>query len=199
MAISINPFITTNAPGTFSVYSDGYVQGEAFDEPAVRYQLTSGPLASTETLPMWGGVAVSQVVPSSSVMGLGGAVARATSLANHTGFSVFNQSYAWVQTPQSPVPTATNGMSVGFYRFGTEAKIPVACSSVLAAALVGNGTNQQVQWDYTNQVLIAYVSGTALPVSILDVQIGNSKTVSYRSGTGLTTYGNNGTCALIQI
>mgnify|MGYP006283206889 CR=1 FL=1 len=199
MAISINPFITTNAAGTFSVYSDGYVQGEAMDDPAVRYQLTSGPLASTETLPMWGGVAVSQVVPASSVMGAGGAVARATSLANHIGFSVFNQSYAWVVTPQSPVPLATTGMSVGFYRFGSNARIPVQCTSTLAAALVSGATNQQVLWDYTNQALIAYTSGTALPVQILDVQIGNSKTVSYNSGTGFATYINTGTTALIQI
>ena len=199
MAISINPFITTNAPGTFSVYSDGYVQGEALDDPAVRNELTSGPLASTETLPMWGGIGISQVVPASSVMGLGGAVARATSSANLIGFSVFNQSHAWIQTPQSPVPTATNGMSIGFYRFGSGARIPVACSSTLAAALVGGAVNQQVQWDFTNQVLIAYVSGTALPVQIVDVQIGNSKTVSYSSGTGFTTYVNTGTVAVIQI
>ena len=53
MSLSINPMQTTNALGGFSISSTGYVQGEAIDEPAVRYQLAGGVIATSETLPLF--------------------------------------------------------------------------------------------------------------------------------------------------
>jgi len=199
MSISINPFVTTNAYGTFSTQSDGYVQGEFLDDPAIRFQLVGGPLATAETLPMWGGVAISETTDNSGTIGLGGAIARASAEANLTGFSVFSQAYAWVQTPQSPVPLAANGQTIPFFRLGSNARIPVACDPTLAASLASGLINQQVAWDFTNQVLIAYTTGTALPVKVVDVQIGNSKIVAYDPVTGFATWTNTGSVAVIQI
>lgn len=203
-AISFNPVISTNFPGTFFVSSDGYVQGTFMDDPAVRYALSGGVLASTETLPMFGGVGIKELVPapvssSSPADELGTIVGRATAQTNLTGFSVFNQSSNWVQTPQSRVPTAATGMTVNFFRFGSGARIVVAANSTFAATLEGGSILAQVSWDYTNQVLVTYDSVAALPVKILDVNIGNSKIVTYNSGTGFTNWTETGSTVLIQI
>ena len=198
MSLSINPMQTTNALGGFSISSTGYVQGEAIDEPAVRFQLAGGVIASSETLPMWGAIALYENLPTDANYVLGSTVGRALTNAAVAGFSVFNQAHAWINTPQSPVPTGQVGQTTNFYRFGSLAKIPVAIEAALAATLLTGATNVQVSWDFTNQKLIAYSAGIgALPCKIIGLNIGNSKTVSYSGGN--TTWNNSGSVALIQI
>jgi len=166
--ISFNPLLTSNAPGTFNIQSDGYIQGTALDAPAVRYQLSGGYLASTETLPMWGGVGISEAVGgvSGQPLGvLGGAITRATSLSTTgaagslTGFSVFDQNYSAINSPQSPVPLIGSYGQVNFYRLGSLARIAVACDPVLVSAQ-GSIITQEVSWDFVNQMLIPYYAAT---------------------------------------
>lgn len=172
------PYATTNAAGSFSVQSAGYIAGTAYNDPAVRFALAGGTLASTETLPMWGGVAISENVPLSTVDGTtGGTIGRATTTTNITGFSVFDQAYSWVSSPQSTVPTAgAAGMTVPFYRLGTGARIAVAMDPSLVS-LGGGLITQQVSWDFNNQCLQAYDASTA----------------TYALSTAVATYNNNGT------
>lgn len=63
--LTVNPMQTTNARGTFYTKSDGLIQGVALDDPAARYALASGTLANSETRPLWGGVAVNELVLAS--------------------------------------------------------------------------------------------------------------------------------------
>ena len=63
--IAFNPNITTVSAGMFNTSSVGLVQGTAYPDPAIRYKLAGGTLASTETLPMWGGVGIYTDVPAS--------------------------------------------------------------------------------------------------------------------------------------
>ena len=201
MSININPGIQTNFPGTFSVQSDGYIQGVYMDDPAVRYALAGGTLDTGETLPMWGGVAIGETIPNpaNQDVSLGGIIARATDYTDLTGFTVFNQNGSAIVTPQSSVPLVAVGMNTNFFRLGSGARIAVKCDATLAAALIGGDLiNVAVSWDFTNQQLVAF-STTALACKVLNVQAGNSKTVSYDSGTGFATWVTNGTCALIQI
>ena len=159
--ISFNPFLTTNALGSFSAQSEGYVQGVAMDDPAIRNALAGGYLATAETLPMWGGVAIGESLsPASSNGVLGNSLARSTSIATITGFSVFNQAHNWVTSPQSQVPTAGAGMTIPFYRLGSRARIAVACDPSLVA-LDGGLVTQQVSWDFNNSRLQAYDAATA--------------------------------------
>jgi hypothetical protein len=173
MAISVNPILTTNAAGGFSTQSTGFIQGMAFDEPAVRFQLSGGVLASTETLPLWGGVAVVESAQSSGTYQssvkaadnpLGNLITRAVTTAAITGFSVTNQTSANIITPQSNVPTAQPGQTANYFRFGSLAKIAVACDPVLAAALQGGSVSTQVSWDFGLQKLISYEATTAANV-----------------------------------
>src|ERR1044072_5030556 len=114
---------TTTARNTFSVSSEGYVQGAAMDDPAKRYQLCQGIVASTETLPMWGGVALAELIPSDPTTlpmttpwsNLGSVMKRATASTEITAFSVFNQGHHMINLPGTySVPLVTAGMSVPY-------------------------------------------------------------------------------------
>jgi hypothetical protein len=164
-SIGYNPMVTSNASGSFNIESTGYIQGQALDSPNARFDLSSGVLALSETLPMWGGVGIFENIPAGGVGApgavLGGQVGRATQIAQGagqlTGFSVFDQAHHMVQTPQSEVPVSLQGMSVHFYRFGDGARIAVACDPSLID-LQGNIITSQVSWDFGGQQL---AKGTA--------------------------------------
>jgi len=186
--ITINPALTTNALGSFNVSSEGYVQGTMLDDPSARYALAGGVLASSETIPMWGGVGIYEFVAggSNNYVGnpggpagvQGGQVGRATALTGSkalTGFSVFNQAHAMINSPQSPVPLAGSGQQVNFFRLGSRARIAVACDPILASLSGADIITTQVSWDFVNQLLVPYV-GT------LTISSG-----TYVSGTGVVT------------
>jgi hypothetical protein len=166
--VTFNPYTTTVAAGTFNAQSVGYIIGTALDQPAIRYSLSGGVLASTETLPMWGGVAISEAIPGASGTPdevLGSIITRATtntitSTNGVTGFSVFDQNSAAVNSPQSPVPLIGSGGQVNFYRLGSGARIAVAMDPSLVdlqSAIIGT----QVSWDFTNSRLQPYDASTA--------------------------------------
>jgi hypothetical protein len=157
------PYATTNAAGSFSVQSAGYVQGVYMDDPATRWALAIGTLSANATGPVWGGMAISEsVAPSTGYdRTQGGTIVAATAVGNLTGFSVFNNAYAWPGSPQSPVPTAgASGMTVPFFRMGSGARIAVAMDPSLVS-LNGNLITQNVSWDFNNQVLQPYDASTA--------------------------------------
>lgn len=193
-AIQLNPNVTTNAVGTFGVQWDGLCQGTAYPDPSTRWGEATGLLSSSETLPMWGGVGIYEDVPPAVTSvglnselatpgALGGNIGRAVSISggtkNLTGFSVFDQAYGMINTPQSPVPTIGSSGQVLFYRLGSGARIVLACNAALAASLQGGLITQQVSWDFTNQQLIPYVAAYSA-----DAITG----AAWNSSTGVVTY-----------
>lgn len=165
MAISgvpFNPYGTTNAAGSFSVQSAGWVQGVYQDDPAIRNALATGTLSASATLPLWGGVPISESIAAITADNtLGGSIIQAASVANITGWSVFNNAYSMVGSPSSPVPLAANaGASVAFFRSGCGIRIPVAMDPSLVSS-AGNLITQNVSWDFNNQVLQPYDASTA--------------------------------------
>lgn len=286
--LSLNPMATTNALGSFGVQSDGYIQGVALDDPANRFNLASGTVAQTETNPMWGGLAVAELLPGTQSSPKGSTIRRAVSVSEMEGFTVFNQAHNGLTTPQSPVPQFAAGMSVSFYRFGSNQRVPLkASSAVVALGTAGASVKTPLTWDFVNSQLttaaaaayaggnltttaITYASGVAtatfaaahgiaagqyitlsgavpadyngtyyvtsvpttttltfvpatvpsgaattqatvaapnaaaiaaftLPVKVLSIQSGNSKTVSYNSTTGFLTWNDADTCALVLL
>jgi hypothetical protein len=185
--IPFNPYGTTNAAGTFTVATDGGVQGTFMDDPAVRFALAGGILSTSETIPMWGGVGIYRQIPTvgttSPDPSLGTVVGRATNLTSAqtakylSAFSVFNQAHAMVTTTSSPVPLAASGNSVNFFPLGSGARIWVQADGELAT-LYGDVTGTQVSWDFNNQVLTLY-NGSVTTVSI--------GTLAYTQSTGLYT------------
>lgn len=163
MTISIDPNVTTTASGTFNITATGLIQGTAYPDPATRFALAGGLLATAETLPMWGGVGLFENIPNGAAalaprVELGDYVGRANALTGSkalTAFSVFDQAYGMINSPQSPVQLASSGGQVMYYRIGSGARIAVACAAGLVS-LRGGPTNAQVSWDYTNQLLVPY-------------------------------------------
>src|ERR1700677_2938619 len=183
-SLTFSPYATTNAAGSFNVTSGGVVQGMPLDDPSIRNQLAGGVLATTETLPMWGGVGISNAVPGAAngpQSLLGTLVTRATTLTatssnGLTGFSVFSQNYSAVNSPQSPVPLVGSLGQVNYYLLGSGARIPVAMDPSLVS-LEGEIITTQVSWDFNNQVLQPYDASTAT-YSLTSI------TSSYSSTTG---------------
>jgi hypothetical protein len=212
--ISINPVITTNAAGTFTTSLDGMIQGMAMDDPAIRFQLTGGQLAGTETLPMFGGVPIAESIPVPVNIGtppvptlpdsaLQNSIQRAVAATLlPTGISVFNQNHAMINSPQSQVPQADPGMLVNFYRFGSRARIAMAMDPalvlaglpVMPTALFYNIVNNWV-------AAAAGAGGFALPasVNVIGFNIGNSMTVLYDAATGFCNWNRQGSCILLEI
>lgn len=203
MGFNVTPFAMTNAANSFAVDSEGFMQGDALDDPVIRNLLRTGWLNSTETLPMWGAVALYEDISATGDASIGNTLGRATTTTGGTyplaGFSVFNQANAMVVTTSNTVPLASPGQTISYYRLGSGARIPVQCDPALAT-LDGGATTQQVSWDFTNQKLIAYnATPGALPVKVEMIAVGNSKIVNYNSGTGEATWTYNGTVAVIVI
>lgn len=283
--LSLNPMATTNALGSFGVQSDGFIQGVALDDPANRFNLASGTVAASETTPIWGGIPVAELLPGAASSPLGSSVRRARTLVELEGFTVFNQAHNGLTTPQSPVPLFASGMSVSFYRIGSNMRVPLKASAqVVALGTSGASVRTPLAWDFVNSQIttaaaagfagadiattaVTYASGVAtattasahgltagqyvklsgvvpaayngtvvvlsvpttttftyapastpggaattqgtigavavaditLPVKVLSIESGNSKTVSYDSTTGFLTWINNDSCALVLL
>ena len=283
--LTLNPMLTTNALGSFAVQSDGYIQGVAMDDPANRFNLSSGTVSVMEAKPLWGGIPVAEFLAGNQSSPRGTTIRRAVSVADLEGFTVFNQAHNGLTTPQSPVPLYTSGMSVSFYRLGSGMRVPLKASAqVVALGTSGASVKAALAWDFVNEQLttaasagfsgsdiattaVSYDSGVAtattasahglsagqyvkisgiapaayngtvvvlsvpgatsftyapaaapggtattqgkigavtlsditLPVKVLAVETGNSKTVNYDDSTGFLTWNNNDSCALVLL
>jgi hypothetical protein len=211
--IAINPVLTSNAAGTFKISLDGMMQGMAMDDPAIRYQLTGGQLAPTETSPMFGGVPISEFLPPTGSLwdpALQNSIIRATAAIPPTGISVFNQNHAMISSVSSPVPQADSGMLVNFYRFGSRARIPLAMDPALLLQLAPPGYPVPINrspaplfFNIVNQWVTATAAGgIALPtagINIIGYNLGNSMTVIYNSVTGFATWNRSGDTILLEI
>lgn len=163
-SVTFQPYAqTAGNAGLFNVTSTGLRQGTAYADPSTRYRLRAGLLATTETLPMWGGVGVYANVPggtSNPSYALGTIVGRAVSLTDASkplaGFSVTDEAYGMITSPQSTVPLIGSGGQVNWYPLGSLARIAVQCDAALVD-LRGDPISSQVSWDFTNQLLVPYL------------------------------------------
>jgi len=195
--ISLNPMATTNAKGLFSTNSNGFTQGDALDDPAVKFALAGGTLSTSATTPLWGGIPIAESIADSV---LGNTVLQADGTTAPTGICVFNQAFAGITTPQSTAPLYSPGMSVNFYRFGSGARIPLALDPA-SVTLDGDLISTTVYFNYTSNWLTTSQPGSqaALPVKVLKISTANNKTVSYSSVTGNANWATNGLIAVVQI
>lgn len=193
MTTSFNPLPTTNASGSFSTESEGYVQGTAQDDPAVRNALAQGYVADIITF--FGGMGISEYVPS-GVSGsapmtgfqtaLGSGLWRATNVTANTaktltGFTVFNQGHAGITTPQNTVPSYYPGMSANFYRLGSGARIAVKVADSLVD-LEGHIISPLVSWDFDAQELVPYVA--AYPANVITNATWAANVVTFTTTSG---------------
>lgn len=184
MGITINPIATSNASGSFNVQSGGYVQGIIQDDPVNIYKIAGGVLKSTQQLPVYAGMAISEFIPTGDDP-LGSIVdlASNSSVLNVTGFSVFNSLHSAIVSQSSNVPTISGGMGIQFCRLGSGVRVPLAADSSLVS-LDGGLITQQVSWDFTNQQLVPYNSQTAqLTISSLTWSGGTASATTSATNT----------------
>src|SRR5271166_941408 len=178
MSINFNPFLTTSALGSFNVSSSGYMQGTALDQPAIRNSLFAGWYTAANTLPLWGGVAISDAIPNEYSgttyvnKSLGTLVTRATTLTltagtsgGITGFAVFDQNHSMIQWPGNDVPIVpVGGGSCNFYRLGCGARIAVAMDPGLISN-AGSIVTTAFSWDFNNQCLAPKAGAATYAIS----------------------------------
>lgn len=193
--ISFNPAQTLSPQDSFLLQTQGYVQGQMQDDQVAYQQIRQGFIASSVSGAVWAGMAVTQEIPAINSEQQGASLILAATVADLTGFTIGNKAYNSIIVPGSTVPTASAGQTTSFMKLGSGARIAVQCDPTLASSLAGGAVNQKVAWDFTNQQLIAYTSGTALPVTVEAIS-SNSKIVNV-SGSSYTW--TTGTCAIIQI
>lgn len=194
-SLAFNPYVSTNAAGSFNVQSTGYIQGQALNDPAIRNELAGGILAASETIPMWGGVGVYELIGGTTNVNadivLGSTLGRATSVTAQaakqlTGFSVFDQNHSMINSPQSPVPAVGSGGQVNFYRLGSGARISVAVDPALIS-LQGSIVTSLVSWDYSSQALVPYAPAyTAVTITGATWAGTAGGQATYTVGTDLT-------------
>jgi len=166
--VATNPYNTTNLLGSFGVTATGLIQGTAMDSPSIRNELAGGILSINETIPMWGGLPISEGIPGAANAPsavLGGIISRATNFTANTalsatGFSVFDQNYSMINSISSPVPMSPSYGQVNFYRFGSGARIVVKCSPNLINS-AGQIITTKFSWDFVNGQLSPFVSVAA--------------------------------------
>lgn len=183
--ISIAPYVTTNSETSFLLQTDGFVAGTFLDNPANRYALEGGLVASTQSTPLWGGLPITLTIaadgPGGASSGLGSLITAATAEANIDGWCVFNQASAGVITPSSNAPLYPSNTSANFIRNGCGLWLVLPVNSTAISTIVGGGANQTIYWDYTNNRVD--VTGTgALGMQVILVNT-NSKVPSYSSSS----------------
>lgn len=200
--ISFDPFKTQGSPtGMFNVESRGLTQGDAQDDPAVRLQLSSGTLDSTD--PVWAGVGVMECIATTDTNIAGANVKPATaSVCN--AFTVSNQAYHGIITAGNNVPLFIGGGSIHYYRVGSGARIPLPITA--SVAVLADGTEpvgaDGFVWDLTNNVIDVYSSASSnnpkLNIKLLMVSQQGNLTVK-KNTDGTVVWENDKPCGLFLI
>lgn len=201
MTVSFNPQLTTSPSNTFLQSTEGYVQGTTLDDTSSRMWLASGVVAASVTQPVWGGMAITEEVATVNANQLGNSLALASAAGNVTGFTVFDQAHNMIIVPGNTVQQSVAGMTINYFRFGSNIRIAVGVLSSIVGTLDSGAINQALFWDPALQQLTA--SGTsgafALPATTKILSLNStSKTISFNSGTGALTW-TTGNAAIIQI
>ena len=206
-SVSINPYSTNQPQNTFLAQTQGLVQGCAYDDPSARMELAGGVLASTETLVMWGGVPLTELVnvTGSGAEGIGPSLKRSTTQANTTGWSVYNQAGSMIITPGTTAPVSGTGSYVAFFRYGSNIRIAVQVDPALVAALVASNVAinaEALYWDVTNfRVTLTTTGGNfALPTTTRLLSVNTNSQVVSTGAAGVAPYTwTAGDCGIILI
>lgn len=218
--VSFNPMQQTNAGGMFVLSSGGFIQGWQQPDPAARFALRQGVVASTETLLMIPGAAIGIATnPSAATSGhaqgsgsAGDILSRATTVAGIRGFTAYNNNYNSIVAPGATAPTTGSNMSMMYLPLGSRARICLGINAALASTFAaGADINTQVSWDFGGQMLAPYVAAyasQALTAASWSAGVATVTMAAVPSGiavgdqvtiTGMTPSGYNGSFAVTAV
>lgn len=191
MAVS-NPYTSGNFAGTFVANAKGFVQGGYAADSIAKTKLVAVRGTTTETLPFWGGIAVTEKM--AVVNGGLNSVARATAYTDLTGFTVNAANYTSLVTTDNTVPVSPVGTDLTILRLGSKVRIYLPIDSALDLTTLQIGT--KVSFNFTTGKIVAF-SVTALPVTVIAVDPAGL-IASYSAGTGNVTWA-TGAVAEVEI
>ena len=208
--VSIDPFATTGAGNLALTHTEGLFQGQVVENPYTTAGLEAGEVDSSETYPLYAGLPVSLGL---DLVGKGPRVRKSVVgnvAAGIMGWTVSQRAGAMgFKTPSSPVPLYPQKGSVNFYPTGSKARIAVQIDNTLAAALANTDFNTTpVRWDFTNDKLVVWTSGTDAAnlqltqirvISIAVAGVKNTMAIAYATGTGLATWDETKSLAIIEV
>lgn len=196
MSVSFNPSLTTNISNGFVLDTEGYVQGFALDDPAMRFQWEGAQVGGDTVL--WGGLAVTLALQGVDNAEQGSSIVPATALDNIDGWTIFNQAMNGIITPTTNVPQYPVGYSLNIVRPGSLARICVAVeNTTVLNALATAAPNVDLYWDPTNLCITNSSSGTygPLPVQLMAL---SAKAKIVTSPSNLN-WNNAGPAAIIRV
>jgi hypothetical protein len=171
-----NPAATGNVTGGFAAQTRGFIQGAAIENPTTYGQEYGGVLATAETIPMWGGVAIYANIPPAGSEHLGQVVGRALTNAAVVGFSVYEHAGNAILLPGGGVPLLYSGQKVSYFKLGSNQRMALQIDPALVSQ-DGSLVTTQFSWDFTMQRIGAYSAAYA--------QQTPSAYTSYNSSTGV--------------
>jgi hypothetical protein len=199
--VTFAPYGTTVSSISYTLQTDGFVQGVFIDSPALRYTLEGGVVASTQTAPIWGGLPLTLTVPAlgsgGSSSGLGPVATTASAAGNIDAWCLNNQAAAGVITPSSNAPLFSSGGSLNFSRVGSGLLVVLPVNPAAVNTLVGAATNYPIYWNFA-QNYVDITGTTPLGLQIYAVNT-NSKTISYSSSTGFANWQTGGSVVVVRI
>jgi hypothetical protein len=198
--ISFNPMQTTGIQGGFVDQTGGYVQGTFLDDPAMRYQLEGGAVASSQTTPLWGGLPITLLTPNVNAPEKGSNIVLASTAAIN-GWSLFDMATAGIITPSSNVPLYPSGTSLNFGRVGSLLRVAIPVNPTVLDSLEGVSPATPLYWDPINYRLDTSSSGNfgPLPNLVIEFLSNTSKTVVYNSVTNEANWESQGSVLVCRI
>ncbi len=197
--ISFNPATTTSPQNTFLGQTNGYVQGTFQDDPTSRLWLAGGTVATGTTVPVYGGMALSEVVAPVNNDTTGSTLSVAPPIAGSiNAWSVFNQGYNGIITPGNSVPQYPVGATLMYFRTGSNARIAVKADSTVIANAAGTPVSGTAWfWDTVLQTLTATSNANTVAFTGRVISVNTNSKVVVNTG-GILTWA-VGNCAIIQI
>jgi hypothetical protein len=213
MNLTIDPQATNGFGALSYPTSDGLIQGDVQVNQYTSAGLEAGVVAANATYPLYAGLPVSLgiqvlgtdrkgVTVRKSIVGNVAAGIQGWTVSQGSGvmgFSSFTSQPALF--PQ--------GGSINFYPSGSKGRLAVRINNTLAAALANTDfITTPVMWDWTNDELVEWTSGTDAVnlqltsirvIAVAPYDISHNLSIAYNTGTGVGTYATNKSLAIIEV
>lgn len=213
MLLSIDPLATNGFGALSSPASDGLIQGDVQVNPYTSANLEAGVVAANATYPLYAGLPVSLGV---QILGTDrkGVTVRKSVVGNVAagiqGWTVSQGSGVMgVTSFTNNPPLFPQGGSINFYPSGSKGRVVVQIDNTLASTLANTDfITTPVMWDWTNDKLVAWTSGTDAAnlqlttvrvISVAPATTNQNLSIAYNTGTGVATYATDKSLAIIEV
>lgn len=186
--ITINTASTTSPQNSFALQTQGYTQGQTVDDWASRAWLRPGIVGSAVSTPIYAGLGIAANVNGLNVNGSNATTIVPATTTQINGFTVYDQNINAIQTPGNTAAFVSAGGNVSFYKFGTNATIPLPVASGAVSAIETGNINMQLYWDTVALNITNTSSGNTIALPVTTIQGINSNSKVIQNSSGVLSY-----------